>query len=150
MNIEANNSYLKDLVEIAVNVINKKVDKEIISQIDLNQIYFEFEELPGSIQGIFDNELNDNNEYVISISNNLIEERSIIDTLIHELIHYYTYIWFNISEDDSPLFIGVLLYINPNEDNTYKCFAEFKEGVLYKHIRQAKNFKEVLNILKHI
>lgn len=147
MNIEASNSYLKDLVEIAVNIINKKAT--IISQLDLNQLYFEFEELPGNIEGTFTNELNDNNEYIITISNTL-NERSIIDTLIHELIHYYTYIWFNISEDDSPIFIGILLYINPNEDNAYKCFAEFKEGVLYKHIRQAKNFKAVLNILKHI
>ena len=45
MYIEASNSYLKDLVEIAVNIINKKAT--IISQLDLNQLYFEFEELPG-------------------------------------------------------------------------------------------------------
>ncbi len=36
MYIEASNSYLKDLVEIAVNIINKKAT--IISQLDLNQM----------------------------------------------------------------------------------------------------------------
>lgn len=78
----------------------------------------------------------------------------IINILKHELLHMYQYVNHFYEDrpslytsDNSPLFICKLLYLNPEERNSYESFKDVKQTDLYKKIMNMKTFKEVEDYL---
>lgn len=78
--------------------------------------------------------------------------REITSILIHELTHFYLTFWNDdklYDTDNSPYFMGYLLFLNPNEVNGYKSFEDFRETQMYKDIKELKTIEEVERYLDY-
>ena len=77
----------------------------------------------------------------------------LIDTLIHELTHKFLdeyYDDWTCRADCSPIFMGTLLWLNPSEENGYKCFEDFKKTETYKKYMSCESFREVMRLNNYI
>lgn len=68
--------------------------------------------------------------------------RKIVNTLKHEIMHRYVADSFgkNETNDANPIFMSMLLYANPDEDNAYECFRDFKQTYTYKELMKSETF----------
>lgn len=164
--------YLDFIVETAYKRIRAKINKKYSRNnlFDLGDNYSWSKDMGFHVGGRYNldtNEiqLNENlvtygNGFACTLrTNNTQKEQTeqLINTMIHEMTHRYLDWryddWF-CSVDSSPIFMGTLLWLNPNEKNGYKCFEDFKKTETYKMYMECETFREVnrLNnfISKHI
>ena len=159
--------YLEKMVNIALENIRKKIkypkryfysifrnitvcwDREIFLDRYTYGSYYRDNNL---IKIKADNLINRNHD-LFTHKNNSERQRqrniNLLDVITHELIHHFVKDEFDITDsiniwsDASPIFMGVLLRINPNERNSYECFKEFKKTDTYKRMMECKNFTEL-------
>lgn len=155
------NEYLKEMVDIALEKIRKKIKfKKGYFYSIFRGVNFKWDILEGNTAGDYNNlngEIRISKEY---LENNSLDHRNyrkqkylnqkITDILIHELIHHFTEEEFgniakqtHVNGDASPIFMGILLWINPNEENGYECFKEFKKTDTYNKMMACNTYDEL-------
>ena len=125
----------------------------------------ELDNLDYNIGGRF---ISEGNKIVINriiLNGNLLDTRNyndnkefneqIIQLFIHELCHYIARKWFsnvssiypNQSCDNSPIFIAINYWFNPNEENGYESFKIFKNSETYNDIMSKKTLFDLYDCL---
>lgn len=144
--------YLNSIVNTAYNKIINRCKVEILSKQDIDNLDIQWEDLPLEIQGDCLPEA-----YEIRLNSNIEDFAVLVDTMVHELIHYYVYLEFdqdkpsylaNMYRDDCEIFMMVLAWINPNEElNNFEWNYNFKNTFLYLAVQSCKDFNALYDLI---
>ena len=168
-NYEKEREYLLKLVEDINKDVHKKQEKysrkKWIYELDLKKLDIKFDSLenyswvgvyiPNTNEIIINKRLLENN--TLNPSNRCSKEqkrlnKKIKGILIHELCHYWCNCWLDIygmcySADNSPLFIALNYYLNPDEFTNYTSFEEVECSRFKQEIDKLENLEEVQRYL---
>lgn len=143
--------YLNSIVTTAYNKIINRCKVEILSKQDIDNLDIQWEDLPLEIQGDCLPEA-----YEIRLNSNIKDFDVLVDTMVHELIHYYVYLEFDANRhdfmytvygDESSIFMMLLAWISPTEDNNNIYWSKFKDSYLYNAVKGCKKFTEVFELV---
>ena len=143
--------YLNSIVNTAYNKIINRCKVEILSKQDIDNLDIQWEDLPLEIQGDCLPEA-----YEIRLNSNIKDFDVLVDTMVHELIHYYVYLEFDLNRhdfmytvygDESNIFMMLLAWISPTEDNNNIYWNNFKDSYLYGAVKSCKKFTEVFELV---
>lgn len=142
--------YLNTIVNTSYNKIINRCGVEILSVQDINNLDIQWEDLPLEIQGDCLPAA-----YEIRLNSNIKDFDVLVDTMVHELVHYFVYLTFDMNrhdfmntvyDDDSNIFMMLLAWISPGENNSNMFWNDFKHSDLYLTVKKCKSFIEVFEL----
>lgn len=161
--------YLEKMTQIAFERIRKKckIDKNTMRYLLGDMIidwdrYKTLDHRTGGIYNIITKEITINTNYLfnnkLTHKNNTENQKKIneklLSALIHELTHHIVKTLYSKQltpyDDYSPIFMSMLLWINPNEENSYDCFKDFKETETYKKAMECESFRELQTFCRRL
>lgn len=155
--------YLMKCVKKAEDELKKKAFPRVHKRfVYLDELKFEWKDyLTSYALGSYSSK-----EETIYVNKRLLDEvknrnrinRKIVDTIKHELIHYFVSEWFdryrrgshNFCGDTSPIFLSMLCWLCPNKENGYRAFRDFKKSEMYKKIMEFEDFHKLFIYLKNM